>query len=168
MGTLVMLSVGLYLVALSTGLALAHLLQWAPKRKLAAHRFIEVQQTFYTAYGPVAGLLEMGALAACIAAAFGLGMGSGAFGYLLAALACLVLMFVVWAALIQPINRRVSQWTAESLPPDWAAVGLERWHLLHALRLALCAAALACLIISVLTVGGADARAMVGAAGVHR
>jgi hypothetical protein len=150
MGPRVTLFIGLFLVALSTGLALAHLLQWAPKRKLGAHSFVEVQQTFYTVYGPVAGSLEMGSLAACMASALLLDASTGAVGWIAAALAFLILMFVVWAALIQPINRQVAGWSAESPPADWAAIGLEKWHALHAIRLALAAAALACLILAAL------------------
>lgn len=152
MVTLATLCMALYLVSFTAGLALAHLLQWAPKRKLAARGFLNVQQTFYAAYGPVAGLLEAGAVVACIVTAFRLDTESGAYPWVLTVLACLTLMFLVWAALIEPINRRVSKWTAESLPPDWAAVGVERWHILHTIRLGLAATALVCLIVSILNI----------------
>ena len=142
------LFISLFLAAHSAGLALAHSLQWAPKRKLGASAFLQVQQTFYTAYGPVAGLLEMGALAACIAATSMLGTSSSAFPWLLAALGCMTLMFLVWAVLIQPINRQVGKWKAEALPANWAELGVDKWHALHLVRLVLAAGALGCLIAS--------------------
>jgi anthrone oxygenase-like protein len=51
---------------------------------------------------------------------------------------CLLLM--IWAVWINPINNAVNSWTPESLPQNWADFR-ERWHLLHAVRLLLSAAA---------------------------
>lgn len=145
-GTEVALAVGLFLVGHSAGLALAHALQWIPKRKLGAAAFLQVQQSFYVAYGPVAGLLEMGSFVACGAAVAMIGSRSPALFLAIAALGCLTLMFLVWALLVQPINIKVSKWRADTMPEDWASIGRDRWHMLHAIRLVLAAAALGCLI----------------------
>jgi len=61
---------------------------------------------------------------------------------LLATLAsgCVLLMMIIWAAWIHPLNKTVNAWTPESLPSNWANFR-DRWHLLHTLRLVLSVAA---------------------------
>jgi hypothetical protein len=49
----------------------------------------------------------------------------------------------VWAAAIQPVNRRLSTWDGSAaehrVPEDWAGLR-DGWHRLHKLRLGLLAA----------------------------
>lgn len=142
----VALFIAMLFVALSAGLALGHALQWAPKRKLQAGTFVEVQQTFYVSYGAVAGLLQMGALAACVGLAVMVDVSSPAHGATVAALVLLGSMFLVWAILIRPINARVSAWRSDVAPADWTSIGVDKWHALHLVRLGLAVAALGCLV----------------------
>jgi len=50
------------------------------------------------------------------------------------AAACVLVMLIIWAAWIKPINRTVNSWTIESFPSNWMDFR-ERWHLLHLGRL---------------------------------
>ena len=53
---------------------------------------------------------------------------------------CVMLMVIIWAAWINPINKTVNSWTPESLPSGWAKFR-DRWHFLHTIRLVLSAVA---------------------------
>jgi hypothetical protein len=146
MAARIMLFAAILFVALSAGLALGHALQWAHKRRLPPGTFLEVQQALYVSYGPAAGLLEMGSLAACIGTLSMAGTAFTARIVVSLSLATLVVMFLVWAILIRPINVTVSAWRPDTLPDHWVSKGVDKWHVLHAVRLVLAIFALACLV----------------------
>jgi hypothetical protein len=56
------------------------------------------------------------------------------------AFGCVLLMVIIWAAWINPINKTVNSWTPDSLPSNWAELR-DRWHFLHTTRLVLSAVA---------------------------
>ena len=49
------------------------------------------------------------------------------------AFGCVLLMVIIWAAWINPINKTVNSWTPDSLPSNWAELR-DRWHFLHTIR----------------------------------
>jgi hypothetical protein len=55
-------------------------------------------------------------------------------------------MIAIWAVWINGINKTVNSWTRDSLPSNWAEFR-DRWHALHAARLALGLLGLGALII---------------------
>jgi hypothetical protein len=64
-------------------------------------------------------------------------------------LGCNLTATLIWATLINPINRRTLSWSAGTLAPAWPAVR-DRWHTLHAARLILSPAGFGALVASVL------------------
>lgn len=142
--------VSLLLVALGMGLSSSHALQWTPKAKLPGNIFLIIQKNLYLNYGPASAILEIVSSVSCLAILALLPQGTIAFLFTLIGFIFLSLMFIVWAAFIQPINRQVSTWKEDSLPSNWAQYGRGRWHTLHLIRLALAIVALGALIASVL------------------
>lgn len=72
------------------------------------------------------------------------------FWWSLAAAATLLVAFVVWWAFLYPIEMRLSNTTATSLPANWEALRL-RWEAAQGVRAVLAIAALCTLVVSVLT-----------------
>jgi hypothetical protein len=60
---------------------------------------------------------------------------------------CVLVMVLIWAVWINPINRTVNSWTSESIPLNWANIR-DRWHYLHAIRVAFCVIGLSAVIIA--------------------
>ena len=130
----------IFLLGLVSGVSFSHLLQRGPKATLPAAHFLAVQQVLLRNYGPAMGGLEVAALLSTLAVVI-VTWGEPVVP-LLATLAsgCVLLMVIIWAVWINPINRTVNSWTPESLPLNWETFR-DRWHTLHAIRLALSAVA---------------------------
>jgi len=125
----------IFLLGLVSGVSFSHLLQRGPKATLPGVQFLAVQQVLLRNYGRVIGGLEVAALFSTLAMAI---VTWGERGAHLATLAsgCVMLMVIIWAAWINPINKTVNSWTPESLPSGWAKFR-DRWHFLHTIRLML-------------------------------
>lgn len=72
-----------------------------------------------------------------------------AFWWSLAAAATLLIAFIVWWAVVYPVDMRVANLGAASLPVDWESLRL-RWEAGQVARAALSVAALSALVISAL------------------
>jgi len=117
-------------------MSFSHLLQGGPKRTLPPAQFLAVQQILLRNYGSAVGGLEAAALVSTLARAV-VTWGKPLVPVLASvASACVLVMIIIWAVWIDPINRVVNSWTPESLPSDWADFR-DRWHLLHACRFVL-------------------------------
>jgi len=129
-----------FLLGLVSGVSLSHLLQRGPKATLPGAQFLVIQQVLLRNYGPSLGGLEVAALLSTLSLAI-VAWGEPV-APLLATLTsgCIVLMVVIWAAWIRPINKTVNSWTPESLLSNWANFR-DRWHFLHTIRLVLSAVA---------------------------
>jgi hypothetical protein len=125
--------VSVFLLGLASGVSLSHLLQFGPKKTLPPAQFLAVQQVLLRNYGAAIGALEVAALISTLAWAVIIRAKPVAPVLASVASACVLLMIVIWAACIDPINKTVNSWRAESVPPDWADFR-DRWHLLHAGR----------------------------------
>jgi uncharacterized membrane protein len=125
-----------FLLGLVTGVSFSHLLQRGPKKTLHAAQFLAIQQILLRNYGPAIGGLEGAAFVSTLAMAI-LTWGKP-LAPMLATLAsvCVLLMVMIWAVWINPINKTVNSWTPDSLPSNWKDFR-DRWHFLHALRLVL-------------------------------
>lgn len=128
--------VSVFLLGLASGMSFSHLLQGGPKRTLPPAQFLAVQQILLRNYGSAVGGLEAAALVSTLARAV-VTWGKPLVPVLASvASACVLVMIIIWAVWIDPINRAVNSWTPESLPSNWADFR-DRWHLLHACRFVL-------------------------------
>jgi hypothetical protein len=116
--------------------------------------FLRVQQDLYANYGAAGGVIEGAAFLSTLGTGYLVRRRPRTRSLILVALACNLVTTLIWATLINPINRRTLSWSTETLPPDWPDVR-DRWHALHAARLILCLVGFGALIASVLE----DARA---------
>jgi hypothetical protein len=135
----------IFLLGLVSGVSFSHLLQRGPKKTLPAPHFLAVQQVLIRNYGPVIGGLEVASIFSTLTMA--IVAREEPTVRLLAALAsaCVLIMVMIWAVWINPINKTVNSWTPESLPPTWAEFR-NRWHFLHTIRLLLSAVAFSAVI----------------------
>jgi hypothetical protein len=129
-----------FLLGLVTGVSFSHLLQRGPKTTLSGLQFLAVQQVLLRNYGPAIGGLEAGALFSTLTMAIVIWGESAVPLLAILASGCVLLMVIIWAAWINPINKTVNSWTSESLPSDWANFR-DRWHNLHTIRFVLSAVA---------------------------
>ena len=103
-------------------------------------------------YGAVIGALEVTALLLAGLLAVLVRARPALFYLATGAATCLALMIAIWAVWINGINKTVNSWTRDSLPSNWAELR-DRWHVLHAVRLALGLLGLGALIILALRLG---------------
>jgi hypothetical protein len=129
-----------FLLGLVTGVSLSHLLQRGPKATLTGEQFLAVQQVLLRNYGPAMGGLEVVAFFSTLAMAISWWGESGAPLLAILASVCVLLMVIIWAVWINPINKTVNSWTPETLPSGWVKFR-ERWHVLHTIRFVLSALA---------------------------
>jgi hypothetical protein len=144
--------IDLFLMALITGVSFSHLLQRGPKSELPGPQFLAVQQILLRNYGAVIGALEVTALLLAVLLAMLVRARPALFYLAAGAAACLALMIAIWAVWINGINKTVNSWMRDSLPSNWAEFR-DRWHVLHAARLALGLLGLGALIILALRLG---------------
>jgi hypothetical protein len=142
----------LFLMALITGISFSHLLQRGPKSELPGPQFLAVQQILLRHYGAVVGGLEVTAFLLALLLAVFVRARPELFYLAAGAAACLALMIAIWAMWINGINKTVNSWTRDSLPANWGEFR-DRWHALHAARLALGLIGLGALIILALRLG---------------
>jgi hypothetical protein len=124
------------LMALASGVSFSHLLQRRPKATLQGTVFLTVQQVLFRNYGVAVGTIEAAALLLTLLLVFRVRTMPIALSLAAVACACVGAMIAVWAVWINPINKTVNSWTADSMPPNWPEFR-DRWHRLHEIRLAL-------------------------------
>jgi len=131
----------IFLLGLVSGVSFSHLVQRGPKATLPGAQFVVIQQVLLRNYGPVIGGLEMAAFFSTSAMAI-VTWGEPVVPFLATlASGCILLMVIVWATRIYPINRTVNSWSPASLPSNWSSFR-DRWHNLHTIRFVLSAIAL--------------------------
>jgi hypothetical protein len=110
---------------------------------------LAIHQILLRNYGPVIGGLELAALVSTLAMAI-VRWGEPLVRILaILASTCVLVMVLIWAAWINPINKTVNSWTSEWLPSNWADFR-DRWHSLHTTRLVLSAAGFSAVIAGLL------------------
>jgi hypothetical protein len=122
-------------VALTLGLAFAHVLELTGKRQLAGPDWLMVQQHLYVAFGSVGAVVELLAITLTwLTLVQRRRAGRGSRRVTVAALS-VTLGLIVWALVVSPMNGVLNAWTAASLPDDWSLVR-NRWELGHAIQAA--------------------------------
>jgi hypothetical protein len=129
-------------VALTLGLAFAHVLEIVGKLQLSAAEWLTVQHHLYVAFGVVGGAIEVLAIVLTWIAWFleRRDGGPSSHDWTLAAAILITIGLVDWALVVNPMNAVLNQWTPASIPPDWMRVR-NRWELGHAIQAALFAIA---------------------------
>jgi len=138
------------LVAMLSGLALAHVLELPAKMQYDATLNITLQKSLYAQWGPprFGGVLEPSAIAASGLLAFFLRKSKRALWLSSGALLALVLAFpVVFFWLVAPANAGFLAATLPTIPPDWTDLRAN-WETGHAIRFVLQLAALSLLVLS--------------------
>jgi hypothetical protein len=125
--------VSVFLLGLISGVSFSHLLQFGPKKTLPPAQFLAVQQVLLRNYGAAIGGLEVAALISTLAWAVVSWAKPVAPILVTVASACALVMVIIWAVLIDPINKTVNSWRPESVPSNWADFR-NRWHRLHLVR----------------------------------
>src|SRR5437870_4843402 len=110
----------IFLLGFVSGVSFSHLLQRGPKKTLPSPQFLAIQQVLLRNYGPAIGVLEVAALFSTLAMAIVTWEKPVERVLATVASACVLAMVLIWAVWINPINKTVNSWTAESLPSNWA------------------------------------------------
>jgi hypothetical protein len=138
----------LMLAALCMGTTWAHFLEMPAKIKLDGPTWLMLLQTIYPPmFGTVGAFFEIAAPIAAVVLAFLL-RGRPAFRWTLLGALCLIAAdaaFWIWVA---PVNATLVPLSADTLPPDWAALR-DQWEYTHAARALLQLAGLGFLVFSV-------------------
>ena len=124
-------------LALTLGLAFAHVMEIPGKLRLAGEVWLTVQQNLYVAFGPPLGAgIEVAAIALTwLAAVLSRRRPPAVFRLSVAAATAVTFGLALWGLIVAPANTTLSAWTAATLPPDWTGVRF-RWELGHALHAA--------------------------------
>jgi hypothetical protein len=138
------------LVALTLGLAFAHVMERPAKMDYGAALYTTLQQTLYRAWGPpnFGGFLEPAAIVATLLSAFLVRRNRRAFWLTVAAATLLLLAFpVVFAWLVAPVNHEFLSSLPGQAPTGWVDLRA-RWELGHTIRFVLQLVALSLLVAS--------------------
>lgn len=138
------------LVALTTGLAFAHVLEMPAKMLYDADTYLMLQRTLYAAWGPpqIGGMLEPAAVMATLLLCAAVRRRRRAFWLSATAAGALLLAFpVTYFLLVEPVNEIIR--TTGFIPANWVQLRM-RWETGHAIRFALQFIALSLLLLSVL------------------
>jgi hypothetical protein len=141
------------LVALTLGLAFAHVLELVGKRQLAGPAWLMVQQHLYVAFGSVGAVIEVLAIAFTWLALFQRRRAGRDSRRVTAAALAVTLGLVVWTLMVSPMNGVLNAWTPATLPDDWSLVR-NRWELGHAIQAALFAIGFIALEVDAESTGG--------------
>jgi hypothetical protein len=146
----------LYLVALTLGLAFAHMLELPGKLRLEGADWLTMQHNLYLGFGTVGAGVELLAVLTAWLAAVLVRARRPAVGWTLAAALLVSAGLAAWFLLVAPMNEAMAARTPATLPPDWATVR-NRWEAGHAVHAALFALGFAALLASVLAETGRPA-----------
>ena len=128
----------------------AHLMELPAKMRYEPSLYVRLHRTLYPNFGRAAGPAEAVAVATTAALAWWMRRRRPAvFRTTAAAASCLAAAHGIYWGVVQPVNTRMSRWSLEAVPSDWAK-WRNRWEWGHAVRAGLVTAALGALTLSVL------------------
>jgi hypothetical protein len=142
--------ISILLVALTTGLGFARVLEMPAKLLYDAELYVTVQKTLYAFWGPpnIGGFLEPAAILATLVLCMGVRRRRRAFWLTLSAAAIQLLAFpVVYFLFVEPVNAILS--ASALIPENWMELRL-RWERGHGIRFLLQLVALCLLLLSAL------------------
>ncbi|HEY3486872.1 MAG TPA: DUF1772 domain-containing protein [Gammaproteobacteria bacterium] len=140
----------IFLVALTTGLAFAHVLQMPAKMLYDATLYMTLQKTLYIAWGPahIGGILEPAAIVSTLLLVVAVRRRRRAYWLSLGAVIALLLAFpLVYFMLVEPVNKIFLE--TNVIPANWMQLRVD-WETGHAIRFMLQFIALGLLLLSVL------------------
>jgi len=144
--------ISLLLAALSLTMESAHVLELPQKMQYDAQMYAAVNTTLYRYFAIVGGVYQIGAIVAVLVLAFMLRKDGASFHWAAGAALCLVLAFLVWLAVVAPVNGQVAE-ALRAAPSSVPALWMElrgRWEGGHAAGFMLQLLGLGALIWSVL------------------
>jgi hypothetical protein len=151
-----LLRVWRFITLLFTALALtitsAHLLELPEKMTYNATLYSEVNDTMYGYFAIVGGIYTIGSIVTAIVLAILVRRRRGARRWALAGAVALVLGFLTWLMLVEPINTQIaaaSQTSPTAVPALWMSFR-DRWEYGHATGFVFQLLGLSALIVSVL------------------
>lgn len=139
----------LMLAALSMGMAFSHLLEMPAKLAYQGTVWLMLQQTLYGNFRVLGLALDTSALVCALVLAVAVRRRRPAFGWTVFGAVCLAFAHAAWWTGAAPVNTALTQYTAQTLPPDWALLRAQ-WEYSHSMRAVLQIAAFAALVVSVL------------------
>jgi hypothetical protein len=139
----------LMLAALSMGMVFSHLLEMPAKLAYPGPVWLMLQQTLYGNFRILGLGLEAGAVLCALVLTVAVRRRQPARGWTLFGALCLAGSHAAWWASAAPVNVALAQYTAQTLPADWALLRAQ-WEYTHALRAVLQVAACGALLASLL------------------
>ena len=136
------------LTGVQLGVSYAHFMQMPGKLSLPLNCYILVQNQVIT-YRVKLGFIEIPSLVFAALATVLTRRQRKAFWLTLIGLVCMVLMWVVWAIFIQPINQQIDGWTSANALSKWTDIRYQ-WHFYHLIRLGIAVIGMAALTLSLL------------------
>jgi hypothetical protein len=140
------------LMGVQLGVSYAHFMQMPGKLGLPLDCYILVQNQVIS-YRVKLAFIEIPSIISATAATILIRNHRRAFWLTLIGALCMVLMWVIWAVWIQPINQQIDGWTATTAPSNWSDIRYQ-WHFYHLIRLFLASIGMIALTLS-LSVGRA-------------
>lgn len=137
------------LVALTLGMAFAHVLELGPKAGYPPSLYITLQNSLYYWFGTVGAIIDLGAVITTVILTVLVRHRRPALPLTAAAAACQIAALSVWFAFINPVNVAFREATSSLPPPDWMALRAQ-WEYAHAAGASLLAVAFLLLLASVL------------------
>ena len=124
----------LLLAALALTMTSAHVLELPQKLEYGPELYATVNTTLYRYFAIVGGAYTVSATVAAAGLAYLVRRRGKVFRWTLTGAACLVLAFISWLVLVQPVNREIAEAlrvAPESVPALWMQLR-SRWELGHA------------------------------------
>lgn len=121
------------LMGVQLGVSYSHFMQMPGKLGLPLDCYILVQNQVIS-YRVKLAFIEIPSVISAVAATVLLRNHRKSFWLTLIGAVSIVLMWVIWAIFIQPINQQIDGWTATSFPNNWTDIRYQ-WHFYHLIRL---------------------------------
>lgn len=141
--------IAVLLVGITTGLALAHVIQIPGKGALPGPAYAVVQQQVFHQYAVASTIVEIAALLATVTVLLLLPTRRLPFRLTLAGVACIVAMLLIRWLFIRPLDEVIGTWTPDAVPANWSRIRTQ-WAMLHTSKAAMSVLALGSTVASVL------------------
>ncbi|WGV23965.1 DUF1772 domain-containing protein [Halotia branconii] len=136
------------LMGVQLGVSYAHFMQMPGKLSLPLDCYILVQNQVIS-YKVKLSFIEIPSLISAGLATILIRRQRKSFWLTLVGLACMILMLIVWALFIQPLNQQIDNWTLLTAPTNWSTLRYQ-WHFYHLIRLGISFIGMAALTASLL------------------
>ena len=136
------------LMGVQLGVSYAHFMQMSGKLALPLDCYILVQNQVIS-YRVKLAFIEIPSVISATATTILIRNHRKAFWLTLIGATCMVLMWVIWVAFIQPINQQIDVWSTTTAPSNWTDIRYQ-WHFYHLIRLFIAAVGMVALTLSLL------------------